>query len=73
MPINLELIERDIADMKRDLNKLEKNVGEFKKQYSEDITPNINTWNATSANISKIVWVVIIGVVGALFALIGLK
>lgn len=67
------LIERDVKDMMRDLDKLDKSIAEFKADYYRDVVPNINSWNATSQNITKIVWVVISAVVVAVLALIGIQ
>lgn len=69
----ISLIERDIKELRKDLAKLEKNIDAFKTQYSIDVTQNINGWNATTQNQSKLVWLFVTGIVGLILAAIGLQ
>lgn len=69
----IELVQRDISDLRKDLGKLEDSLAEFKKQYTEQVTSNLNTWNATSQNLNRVVWIVITAVILGVLALLGLK
>lgn len=69
----IEMVKRDIEELKRDLSKLERSLDSFREQYIREVTSNISTWNATSGNINRVVWIVIVSVIAAVLALIGLK
>ncbi len=69
----IELVKRDISDLRKDLGKLEDSLTEFKKQYTKEVTSNLNTWNATSDNLNRVVWIVVGSVIVGVLTLLGLQ
>lgn len=76
----IKSLERDIKEMRKDISHLNVTVGKmeealasFKEQYTSEVTSNIKTWNATSENQNKVVWIVVGGVVAAVMTIIGIQ
>lgn len=66
-------IKSEIKAIKTDIGRLEVSVISLEKSYKNDVLPNVKTWNDTSANQSKAVWIVMTCVIITLAGVIGLK
>ena len=60
----------DIKNIRTDLERMELSLKKIQNNYEDQILPNINTWNATSENQNKVVWIVISAVIAALLGVI---
>ena len=52
---------------------LSADLKEIEKYLSTEVKPKTNTWDKTSENVSRVVWLIVSAVVVALLAVIGLK
>lgn len=66
-------IKSSLNALESDVSSLRKAVEGLESDYKEKILPNVNTWNSTSDNVGRVVWVVVSAVILALLALIGLR
>ena len=80
----LQKLHNDIALFRKDFDNamanfhvrfdgLSSDLKEIEKYLSTEVKPKTNTWDKTSENVSKVVWLVVSAVVVALLAVIGLK
>ena len=68
----IQLMRVDIINMRSDLERMELSLKKMQSHYEDQILPNIKTWNATSDNQNKMVWIVVGAVVVGLLGVIGL-
>lgn len=80
----LQKLHNDIALFRKDFDnamvnfgqrfdKLSADLKEIENYLSNEIRPKTHTWDQTSANVSKVVWLIVSSVVVGLLAVIGLK
>lgn len=65
-------IKTDVKVMRHDLSNLEKAIDTLQKAYEKEVLPNVNMWNSTANNQSRLVWIVLTAVLVALLGLIKL-
>lgn len=74
---SIELLRQDIESFKRDIvrdiTKMEASLARLEEQYNREVIPNLKTWNTTSDNVSKVVWLVVGTVITALLGVVLLK
>ena len=74
---DLDLFRRDfdnaMARFDERFDRITEDMKELDHYLTNEIKPNTNTWNKTSENISKVVWLIVSSVVVALLAVIGLR
>lgn len=64
-------IKGDIKNMKSDLERVELAVIKLQAAYEDNVLPNMKTWNQTSENQNKVVWLIISGFVALLLGVAG--
>ena len=74
---DIDLFRRDFDNaMERFEERFDRIANDMKaidKYLADEIKPNTHTWNRTSDNVSKVVWLIVSTVIVALLAVIGLR
>ena len=66
-------MQKDIESLETRTKEMSKRVTELRKEFKElkeAILPKIRTWDNTSANVSKGVWIVVSAVIAGMLALV---
>ena len=80
----LRQLQRDIDLFRRDFDNamarfderfetIAKDIDKLDVYIAKEIKPNTNSWNKTTENVGKVVWLIVSTVVIALLAVIGLR
>ena len=69
----IKQVKADIDNLTKTVDRLESSVTKYSDKFDEMIAPNVNSWNATSQNQSRVVWIILTALIGGLIALLGLK
>ena len=74
---DIELFRKDFDNAMNRFNerfdRIAVDIKTLDKYITDEIKPNTTSWNKTSDNVGKVVWLIVSGVVVALLAVIGLQ